>query len=400
MYISADSLTGGPNIISPTIIVIIIAVICVPLASVVIVIVVCQVILPKRHVRRRRTLADLQQPSHQQYSVAAQSEDIIIDVDQLPANDAYDATLQIRGMSQTCPNLSQLECDRNQIVFKSPLPTGAFGSVFVASASHIAPNQTVVVKTVRADADVVARNDFLRAGDLVASLNHPNIIQVYGTCLKSEPLCIIFEHMSGGELGEFLHGAVPSHYIYTGEPVRQHVALLTGIVRQIAAAMVYFTSCGYVHRDLAARNCLVGSSPSEGEPPVVKLSDFGLAVKLEGRDFHCGADDEEIPVRWMPPESIIESKFAQSSDVWSFAVLAWEVFTFGAKPYDGLTSQEAARRIVAGRTLDRPDIATASIYELMRQCWNVDPARRPTFGFVHQRLVDLEASTRTVPSSS
>jgi receptor tyrosine kinase len=387
-----------------SIVITVVVIVVLAIIIVVIVIVVAQVLVVKRRQRRLNSTGGSTASSRQRYRATAVQQtdtyDIVIDVDQLPMNDAYDdATTTTRlTLEPQSPKLSRLECDRNAIAYYEDLPSGAFGSVFVATltgsnglVNGLRSGTRVVVKTLCANAESAARRDFIRAGELVAGLDHPNIIRVVGACLRSEPICLVFEYMPGGELGDFLHENGPRHHIYRNDETRSRVlAEHIGIARQIADAMVYFAGCGFVHRDLAARNCLVGEAPTPPGPRIVKLADFGLAVELNGREFHRGADDEEIPVRWMPPEAIVESRFAPASDVWSFAVLVWEVFSFGAKPYDGLSSQEAARRIVNGKVLERPDLAPPAVYDLMRLCWNADAAKRPNFEKIRQRLVDLE----------
>lgn len=391
-----------------------VAVICCSFIIIIATIVVCQLIVLRRCRHRRQphrpTTNSLQHL--QRYTVALSADDdITIDVNQLPVNNYYepDPTAQLKDdqndrqfqkASLVYPHLSSLQCDRNTITYRRDLRNGAFGSVFLASfttsaaatsAADCLPaastlHQFVVVKTLRPDVDETSRVDFLRTGDLVASLHHPNIVEIVGACIDADPMCLVFEYMQGGELGDYLHNNRPQHHICRDETQRNRdIGQLLAIVRQIASAMVYFTGHGYIHRDLATRNCLVGTTS-------VKLADFGLAVPLEGNEFHIASDEEEIPVRWMPPEAIIESRFAVSSDVYSFGVFVWEVFSYGAKPYEELTSQEAARRIVNRRFLDRPDLAPPALYDLMKQCWTSDPVYRPNFSTVLKSLSELETN--------
>ena len=87
----------------------------------------------------------------------------------------------------------------------------------------------------------------------------------------------------------------------------------------------------YIHRDLATRNCLVG------EGLVVKITDFGLSKQLkDGCEFLMLEPSEGVvPMRWMAPEALSIGRYSRQSDVWSFGVLLWEVFTFAMQPYYG-----------------------------------------------------------------
>ncbi|TNN25997.1 High affinity nerve growth factor receptor [Liparis tanakae] len=50
-----------------------------------------------------------------------------------------------------------------------------------------------------------------------------------------------------------------------------------------------------------------------------------------------------LPIRWMPPESIMYRKFTTESDIWSFGVVLWEIFTYGKQPWYQLSNSEVGR---------------------------------------------------------
>jgi len=326
-----------------------------------------------------------------------------IDITCLPLNDAYVPPQSTPPDSEYSSLLSPLEYARNGLQFCEDLRPGAFGPIFMAHAPGIAsrstttvPSSFVVVKALRSDTSDEARQDFIRIGELLSRLVHPNIVRLLGVCLSASPLCLIVEYMPGRDLCEFLQESAPQHFIVRHgrgtSATRLKSADLIGAARQIASAMVYVSECGFVHRDLAARNCLVGD---RNAPRLeVKLSDFGLAVELGDRDFHCGDEDEEIPVRWMPPEAVRENRFTHASDVWSFGVLMWEIFTYGMQPYEQMTIKEVIRFVDSGRTLNCPEHASNAVYLQMQSCWHRDPNERPQFKDLLKQLSTLEDIAR------
>lgn len=144
--------------------------------------------------------------------------------------------------------------------------------------------------------------------------------------------------------------------------------------------MEYLASHHFVHRDLAARNVLVGDSLT------VKISDFGLSRDIYSSDYYRVQSKSLLPVRWMPPESIMYGKFTTDSDVWSFGVILWEVFSYGLQPYFGYTNQEVIEMVRSRQLLSQPEDCPARMYGLMVECWHEMPTRRPSFRECHARL--------------
>ena len=75
-----------------------------------------------------------------------------------------------------------------------------------------------------------------------------------------------------------------------------------------------------------------------------------VAIILFGR-IHKHA---VLPIRWMAPESIMYGKFTIATDVWSFGIVMWEVFTYGQQPYVGMTNEEVIKFITKQGTIEPP----------------------------------------------
>nr|CAD7406427.1 unnamed protein product [Timema cristinae] len=158
------------------------------------------------------------------------------------------------------------------------------------------------------------------------------------------------------------------------QPEFLHIAL------QIAAGMEYLSGHHYVHRDLAARNCLVGDNLT------VKISDFGLSRDIYSSDYYRVQSKSLLPVRWMPPESILYGKFTTESDVWSYGVVLWEIYSYGLQPYYGYSNQEVIDMIRGRQLLPCPEDCPSPVYSLMIECWAQVPNRRPHFPEISLRL--------------
>lgn len=274
----------------------------------------------------------------------------------------------------------------------------------------------VACKLLKLDAGEAARKDFQREIKILSRLRDPNIVRVLGMCRSegSQPLCVIVEYMQFGDLHQFLrkHGApdgsstlllhsltrdsgcgrdAPPSYSSANSTLSR--GSLIYMASQVASGMKYLESLNMVHRDLAARNVLVGSLYS------VKISDFGMSRRLYSSDYYRVEGRVVLPIRWMAWESILLGRFTTRSDVWSFGVLLWELFTFALEPpYRHWSDEQVIENCVQFRNvngmavvLDKPDYCPREVYDLMRACWNAEDSSRPPFKDIHLFLAHKNA---------
>uniref|UniRef100_A0A8C6SCC0 Tyrosine-protein kinase receptor n=1 Tax=Neogobius melanostomus TaxID=47308 RepID=A0A8C6SCC0_9GOBI len=278
---------------------------------------------------------------------------------------------------------------RHNIVLKRELGEGAFGKVFLAECYNLTPDQDkihVAVKTLK-EASESGRTDFYREAELLTNLQHEHIVTFYGVCVESDPLIMVFEYMKHGDLNKFLRSHGPDAILMADG---QHSILveltqsqMLHIARQIAAGMVYLASQHFVHRDLATRNCLVG------ENLMVKIGDFGMSRDVYSTDYYRVGGHTMLPIRWMPPESIMYRRFTTESDVWSLGVVLWEIFTYGKQPWYQLSNNEVIECITQGRVLQRPRTCPKEVYDLMLGCWQREPYMRMNIREIHALLQSL-----------
>ncbi|XP_063058806.1 fibroblast growth factor receptor 4 [Engraulis encrasicolus] len=276
------------------------------------------------------------------------------------------------------------EFPRENLTLGKPLGEGCFGQVVRADAYSInkdSPEQvsTVAVKMLKDDATDKDLADLISEMELMKGMGkHKNIINLLGVCTQDGPLYVLVEYASKGSLREYLRARRPPGMDYTFDVTKVPEEQLTfkdllSCAYQVARGMEYLASNRCIHRDLAARNVLVT------EDNVMKIADFGLARGVHQIDYYKKTTNGRLPVKWMAPEALFDRVYTHQSDVWSFGVLMWEIFTLGGSPYPGIPVEELFKLLKEGHRMDKPSNCTHELYMKMRECWHAVPTQRPTF---------------------
>ncbi|VDL81386.1 unnamed protein product [Schistocephalus solidus] len=204
-----------------------------------------------------------------------------------------------------------------------------------------------------------------------------------GVCVPLQPLTVVCEYMPRGDLNSCLHRFQAAGD--SGEELTLSVDRLLEIASDICEAMIYLGYKSYVHRDLATRSCLVAMDWT------AKLSDFSMCRLVDRSVDLVDTSVSALPVRWLPVESLIDGIFHFDTDVWSFGVFLWELFTFGAVPFENASVSDIIEGLRTGQRLSCPDGCRPAIYELMLRCWSNDRSQRPTFLQIKKTLSSLAA---------
>ncbi|KAG2471272.1 CSK kinase, partial [Polypterus senegalus] len=152
------------------------------------------------------------------------------------------------------------------------------------------------------------------------------------------------------------------------------------VMTNVCEAMEYLEANNFVHRDLAARNVLVS------DDNIAKVSDFGLTKEASSTQ-----DTGKLPVKWTSPEALREKKFSTKSDVWSYGILLWEIYSFGRVPYPRIPLKDVVPRVEKGYKMDAPDGCPPAVYDVMKQCWTLDAVARPSFRILREKLQQIRA---------
>ncbi|XP_005467522.1 vascular endothelial growth factor receptor kdr-like [Oreochromis niloticus] len=360
---------------------------------------------------------------------------IIIDPDEYPLEEQNDL-LQYDG--------SKWEFPRDRLQLGKTLGHGAFGKVVEASAfgiDKLSTCKTVAVKMLKGGATSNERKALMSELKILIHIGHHlNVVNLLGACTKpGGPLMMIVEFCKYGNLSNYLRSKRDDFLVYkspdgkvvssglgcelselmkrrlesvasTGssassgfiedksycdseeeeeepEDLYKRVLTLEDLICysfQVAKGMEFLASRKCIHRDLAARNILLS------ENNVVKICDFGLARDVYKDPDYVRKGDARLPLKWMAPEAIFDKIYTTQSDVWSFGVLMWEIFSLGASPYPGVQiDEEFCCRLKEGTRMRAPEYASSEIYQTMLDCWQGEPQERPTFTELVERLGDL-----------
>uniref|UniRef100_A0A8C5FYB0 receptor protein-tyrosine kinase n=1 Tax=Gouania willdenowi TaxID=441366 RepID=A0A8C5FYB0_GOUWI len=359
----------------------------------------------------------------------------------------------IHGNSYTYIDTSQLPYDskwefsRQKLRFGKTLGSGAFGKVVRATAYGLCSPDTVTtvaVKMLKPNAHSTEKEALMSELKVLIYLgNHVNIVNLLGACTIGGPILVITEYCCYGDLLNFLrrkresflnsqvgdgyyrnvlkqtHGdTVISEYVPMRPSEKERVSQsgtkslffftydiandidelsldaedLLSFSYQVAKGMEYVTSRNCIHRDIAARNVLL----THGR--VAKICDFGLARDINTDASYVLRGNARLPVKWMSPESIFDCVYTFESDVWSYGILLWEIFSLGNSPYPGMQVDSAFyQRIQEGYRMSKPAFAPIEIYDMMLSCWNPDPLKRPSFRkLVERSELLLSENTKNV----
>ncbi|XP_037685162.1 fibroblast growth factor receptor 3 isoform X2 [Choloepus didactylus] len=312
------------------------------------------------------------------------------------------------GEGPALANVSELELpadpkwelSRARLTLGKPLGEGCFGQVVMAEAIGIDKDRaakpvTVAVKMLKDDATDKDLSDLVSEMEMMKMIGrHKNILNLLGACTQGGPLYVLVEYAAKGNLREYLRARRPPGMDYSFDTCRLPEEQLTfkdlvSCAYQVARGMEYLASQKCIHRDLAARNVLVT------EDNVMKIADFGLARDVHNLDYYKKTTNGRLPVKWMAPEALFDRVYTHQSDVWSFGVLLWEIFTLGGSPYPGIPVEELFKLLKEGHRMDKPANCTHDLYTVMRECWHAAPSQRPTFKQLVEDLDRVLAVTST-----
>ena len=119
-----------------------------------------------------------------------------------------------------------------------------------------------------------------------------------------------------------------------------------------------------------------------------KIAHFGLGP-LVYPEAYCHVSNTDLPICWMSPEAITSASFTTMSDIWSFRVVVWELFTYGELPFEDKPDNQVMELVLHQGRLRKPTKCSNAVFEVVRSCWSEEPQSRSSFYDLHESMADL-----------
>eukprot|EP00002_Diphylleia_rotans_P006635 TRINITY_DN159_c0_g1_i7.p1 TRINITY_DN159_c0_g1~~TRINITY_DN159_c0_g1_i7.p1 ORF type:complete len:2480 (-),score=532.94 TRINITY_DN159_c0_g1_i7:244-7683(-) len=261
-----------------------------------------------------------------------------------------------------------------ELEFGPLLGTGSFGEVFKGTwrGTEVAIKRLNFEKITKG-----AIKEFESEVSIMVELRHPNVVLYMAACVEPPNLCIVSELMTRGSLYDIIHN----------EQIEMTLDMQMGFLIDAAKGLQYLhlSNPPILHRDLKSPNLLLDEKWN------LKISDFGLTGVQEQAKK---GDEPPGTLFWMAPEVVRGGTYTEKADVYSYAVICWEIFT-RAEPYEGEIAESVALRVAnegLRPKLPGTDIMPQQVQDLVKKAWDQTPDERPGFPDILKELNSVSSS--------
>ncbi|XP_070177763.1 tyrosine-protein kinase CSK-like [Littorina saxatilis] len=274
------------------------------------------------------------------------------------------------------------QLDDSSLTLMDHMEEGKFASIYKASWRHEEKEDIVAAKMLKAG---FTEDDALK---MMAKINfsatqledHDNVVRFIGAVTDNQgwgPV-LVMEYCELGQMDKWLAAR-------RSQVTEQIMENLFRFAVGIAKGMEYLASKKVTHSRLAARNILLT---------------FTLDPKVAGFGPQQKRGDEEkatkVPAKWAAPEVLEEKPPTEKSDVWSYGIVLWEIFSMGEVPYPTIHINDVGLRIKSGYRMDKPEFSDDTHFDVMKDCWQFKQSKRPTFGTIRARLTQQYGNRQSV----
>jgi len=265
---------------------------------------------------------------------------------------------------QNCKSPDEWQYPRDQLSNVITLGYGKMGRVFKANAKEIkegVPETLVAVKEFEGSGEPL-KQEFDLEMEMFVQLNHENVVKLLGVSSLTTPYFLIIEYGAMGDLKQHLMNSTRT---FTSQEY-------LNMAYSIASGMEYLVRLRYIHRDLSTRNCIVMNENN------IKISFLSLCEDVYKDDYYL-LNNIPVPLRWLSPEAILNEAYSEKSDVWSFGVTIWEIFSAGKRPYVEYDNEKVRDGVCKDLRLPALAGCPPVVYDIMKRCWNHIAGERPSF---------------------
>ncbi|UMM37445.1 hypothetical protein L5515_009200 [Caenorhabditis briggsae] len=216
---------------------------------------------------------------------------------------------------------------------------------------------------------------------------HPNLLTFIGHEVNGSQISIYMEHPEGGNLLKFVqrfdntnfgnhlrnNGYENTHWVLDSRLTTLCTFDLLSFSWQIANGMKFLAGNEFVHRWLTLKNVFVTANKT------IRIGNFDLTRHFGNNPYYAIVTQRpQLDLHHQAPElNSNENRFSEQSDVWSYAVSVWQLWTLGKTPYEGVENVEAF--IENENRLPKPEYAHQEVYHYLLECWKREKLDRPTF---------------------
>ncbi|XP_032436089.1 tyrosine-protein kinase STYK1 isoform X3 [Xiphophorus hellerii] len=242
-------------------------------------------------------------------------------------------------------------------------------------------NKDVILRALKENASTREKQHFLGFASFLGGLGpHPFIPALLGVVSVRSPLVIVVEELRHRDLLGFLWKCREDNESH--EMTEKRIFTMAG---QVASALDYLHSQGSIHGNIGARSVLVGGDMT------AKLWGLGSAYHRTQIDTAGLVEEMELK-KWQAPEVLARRTASNSSDVWSFGILLYEMVTLGDPPFAHIMSTELLQYLQRRKTVKRPTNCSNTLYSMMKSCCSWSPQGRPSVARLIRMLHEGEQS--------
>ncbi|NWS74181.1 RIPK1 kinase, partial [Crotophaga sulcirostris] len=277
-------------------------------------------------------------------------------------------------------SLEDIHMNTQDLLEKEQLDAGGFGTISLCF--HKKHGYVVLKKVYTGPQRTEYNASLLEEGRIMHRLQHDRVVKLLGIILEDGNYSLVMEYVNRGNMMKVL------------QKLSLPLSVKGRFVLEITEGMLYLHEQGFVHKDLKPENILVDADFH------IKIGDLGVASfkswsrltqEETGRQKQIKktCQNNAGTLFYMAPEHLrsLNTKPVEKSDVYSFGIVIWAIFA-SKEPYEhGINEAQICFGIMNGNRPDIKEIADKcpeEIIELMKQCWEQEPEKRPTFAEISQ----------------